>query len=99
MAHIGVELRDSPWGQDLARLEPPGADASPVLPDFENLDFPLLRLIDPYGTTYFNSYQMSGVLNELHRFQTPAGPVRSQLIELAETCRRTNHSYLTFLED
>lgn len=101
MAHIGVEVRNDPWGEAVARLESPGADASRILPPFDDIAFPLLRLVDPYGTTYFNSYQMTGVLEELRRLPDngPEGSVLPQLIALAEVCQRTIHSYLTFLGD
>lgn len=100
MAHITVELRPSPDAAPVARLEPAGADIGALLPEFDDESFPLLRLVDPYGDTYFSRYQMAGILPEIGRLQERrAIEVLGQLADLAEECRRTPHSFLVFVGD
>jgi hypothetical protein len=99
LGHIGVELRDAPDGLVLDSLDPNGSNVAGYMPGFNDVRFPLLGLADPYGTTYFNSFQMTGVLPELKRLSESSEPLVVQLIELAEKCESTVHSYLVFLGD
>jgi hypothetical protein len=81
-------------------MSPRGTDLGRLLPDFDDLSYPLLRLVDPYGDTYFSSYQMAGLLPEISRLQEQrADDALAQLARLAEHCRDRVHSFLTFLGD
>ena len=70
------------------------------LPDWDDLSYRYLRLIDPYGNTLFSHYQMDAVLPEIERLaherratQAPA------LLQLARRCASTLHTYLWFVGD
>ena len=98
--HLTVPLRASPCGSIFARLEPEGANVAPFVPDFGDSEFPLLSLVDPYGNTFFSSYQMAGVIPEIAQKATKsAEQLLSQLMGLAITCRDRPHSYLVFIGD
>lgn len=99
MAHITVELRRSHGGEAVETLQPRGADVGHLLPSLENLEYPLLRLIDPFDDTEFSSNQMVGLLPELRRLYEETGePVLEQVINLAERSR-ADGTYLTFIGD
>ena len=99
-AHVTVELRHDPGGPPIRRLQPAGAHVGDLLPRFDDLAFPLLRLVDPYGETIFSAYQMSVVLPELELLYSRTNePILRQTISLAEECRRTPGSCLAFLGD
>ncbi len=99
MAHITVELNAALGEDPIGTLRPQGADVGFALPDFEDARYPMLRLIDPYGDTVFNSYQMTGLIPELAaRLEETNHQVLAQVIELAERCRM-RRSYLVFLGD
>jgi hypothetical protein len=71
------------------------------LPGFDELDFPLLRLVDRYGHTYFNEYQVErGVLPELLRFAVLKPSARiDALIDVAREVASTSHAFLAFQGD
>ena len=98
-AHIAVVLRASVCGDPIRTLEPRSADVGEVMPGFDNLEFPALRLVDPYGQTIFNGYQMAGLIPELQRLHEQThDPILAQVIELAEQARRSG-GYLVFMGD
>jgi hypothetical protein len=100
MAHITAEVRETPCGGAVARMDPVGSDVGAFLPDFDDLTFPLLRLVDPYGDTYFSAYQIAGLISELERLsEDNLHPVLGQLIRLAEKCRGQPGEYLVFIGD
>ena len=81
-------------------MSPRGTDLGHLLPDFDDLTYPLLRLVDPYGDTYFSRYQMAGVLPEITRLMELRGDdALAQLTRLAELCRGRPHSFLVFIGD
>lgn len=43
------------------------------LPDYDDLSYPYLRLIDPYGETIFAGHQMAAVIPELERLAAARG--------------------------
>ena len=97
---ITAELRRGPSGSRIARIEPPNANLGEILPEFDRDEFPLLRLVDPFGDTYFSSYQSSSVANELRRLFAELDDERFQkLITLAEQCAAQPHTFLVFLGD
>lgn len=99
MAHMTVELRRSHGGEAVETLQPRGANISALLPDHEDLSFPLLRLVDPYDDTEFSSSQMLGLIPELERlYQESNDPLLRQVIGLADLSR-THGYYLAFIGD
>ena len=100
MAHIAAELRHSPGGAGIETLVPPGSDLGTVLPQFDDLRYPLLRLVDPYGETLFSRYQMAALLPELERLKADRNDdLLDQLLRLAQRCRDRPHSFLAFVGD
>jgi hypothetical protein len=74
-------------------------DTGILLPPLAALEYPLLRLVDPYGDTYFSSYQMAGVIPELERLALEkTSGVLLEVLELARLCS-TRRSYLVFVGD
>jgi hypothetical protein len=68
------------------------------LPAFDDLDYPTLRVIDPYGHTFLSEYQVHhAVLPELERFSAkrPSAGLTA-LIQLAEGLESQGHRYLLF---
>ncbi|MBI3647834.1 MAG: hypothetical protein HY240_03640 [Actinobacteria bacterium] len=66
--------------------------------------FTHLRFLDEYGETVFNTFQMEGVIPELHRLRSHAETnderaVVESVIEMAETVRAGTHLYLVFVGD
>jgi len=73
-----------------------------VIPGREELDFPLLRCVDPYGKTVFNHLQMEPFLSEWERLRDRAEDdsqkdAWAKVKELAETCRSDRDLYLRFV--
>jgi hypothetical protein len=68
------------------------------LPDFDDLAYPICRLIDPYGHTLLSEYQIQhAVLPELERFfATRPSPGLAALIDLARGMGSDGHRYLVF---
>jgi hypothetical protein len=100
MGHIALELRKSPAGGLLRALDPAGANVAQFLPDFDDLNYPFLRLVDPYGDRYFSSFQMAGLLPELARLrEISRDPLLVEVETLAQECRSTPHSFLVFVGD
>ena len=98
---IAIELRDNSGTVIGAAGEtPPGR----MLPEITGDDFPLLRGVDEYDDTVFNSLQMTWLLEELKRLRESAGsPDRARLleeiIELGNQCATNQHTYLVFVGD
>jgi hypothetical protein len=70
------------------------------LPRADDLSYPYLRLIDPYGDTTFGAVQMLAVLPELDRWSKvrPSKAVL-KLLELAQKCASRAHAYLKLIGD
>jgi hypothetical protein len=89
------------------RLEeavPQNATLNRLLPTFEDISFPMLRFVDSYGNTIFNSNQMHGFLPEWDRLsQVVTAEEDSQFLsrvrQMAETCRKNPHTFLRFVGD
>ena len=98
-AHITVELRASLYGDPVLTVKPRGSDVGDVMPGLDNLDDPVLRLVDPYDLTVFSSNQMFGLIPELQRLHEETHhQVLGQVVELAERARREGY-YLVFIGD
>jgi hypothetical protein len=81
-------------------MSPRGTDVGHLVPDFDDMSYPLLRLVDPYGDTYFSSYQMAGLLPEIRRLEEEhADEALAQLASLAEQCRESSGTFLVFIGD
>lgn len=98
-----IELR-SRDGETLRRTgESPPQVVFPA-PPIDDESFPLLRLIDPYGDTFFSSYQMRGLRPEVRRLKEVAESRRQrglleEVDELAALCEASPHSFLVFVGD
>ena len=99
MGHMTVELRRTHGGESVETMQPRGANVVGLLPDLEDLSYPLLRLIDPYDDTEFSSNQMIGLLPELRRlYDETREPLLEQVVKLAERSR-ADGTYLAFIGD
>ncbi len=66
--------------------------------------FPLLKYIDPYGSTVFNGKQMNELLYELRSLasrpsENTVNALLSRIQALAMHCRDNPHEYLRFVGD
>lgn len=98
---FSVELRRGVHDPVESVTDEDGAFPSPTALDET---FPLLRLVDPYGVTYFSTRQMLGVVPELLRLRDRAGSREERaflesVIQLARQCSAHPHSYLVFIGD
>jgi len=95
-----VELRDE-TSRVLRRFNDQDDGFANSLPPFHDTSFPLLRLIDPYGDTVFNSLQMQAVIPELERLREVGHfeKTRSRVLELAHQCADGAHLFLVFIGD
>jgi len=80
------------------------AELNRLLPTFDDLTFPLLRLIDPYGDTLFSSNQMHGFIPEWDRFALNVQKHEDRELvkhvrEVAEKCQKNPHTFLRFRGD
>jgi hypothetical protein len=97
---IAVQTID---GKKLEEFAPPNAELNRLLP-IGNPAFPLLRYIDPYGNTFFNGFQMDGLLQELDHIVANAttsedSEFLSRVRGMAERCKTTPHLFLRFIGD
>ena len=88
----------------IERLEDPMGVLDAVLPRADNLDFPFLRTIDPYGDTIFNRAQMEPFLKEWRKLMKSDLPrerldVLRDVERLASQCENEVHLYLRFQGD
>jgi len=96
-----IELRDNS-----GKVLGVAGETSPskMLPDITGDDFRLLRGVDEYDDTVFNSLQMTWLLQELKRLRETAGsPDQARLLDeiigLGKQCAAMQHTYLVFLGD
>ena len=73
--------------------------------EFENVkldDFILLKYIDFYGDTTFNTLQLDDLIGDFERLK-PMNPSQSeiiqQIIDLAKKCQDEVHTYIKFYGD
>jgi hypothetical protein len=91
-------------GKRLEEAVPENAALNRLLPLFEDVSFPMLRFIDPYGNTIFSTNQMHGFLPEWDRLsQRVTGEEDSQFVsrvrQMAERCKKNPHTFLRFVGD
>jgi hypothetical protein len=96
---LRVQLRYAD-GEVLARDSQHSFELAALMPAISDMDFPLLRLVDPYGETIFSRHQMLGVIPELDRLalKDTAG-VLVKVREFASRCRETPHAFLVLIGD
>ena len=63
--------------------------------------FILLKYLDPYGDTFFNSLQMQDLIFDLQKLKDleKENPLIKDIIILAERCKVQPHTYLSFYGD
>lgn len=97
--HVGIELRDE-IELDPAAGEAIQSNVGRALPEFDDLRYPLLRLVDPDGDTIFSSYQMVGLLAELRaRLAETGDSSLAEAIAAGERCKARPRTWLVFIGD
>jgi hypothetical protein len=94
---IGIELR----GERGEPIRSFGVIKSADLPEYGDLSYPFLRLVDPYGNTIFSSYQCErAVLDEAKRVavECHSAPA-ARLLDAVAQCAGRVHSYLHLIGD
>jgi hypothetical protein len=91
-------------GKRLDEAAPPAVALNRVLPSFEDESFPMLRFIDPYGNTLFNTNQMFGFLSEWDRLigainDDEISKFMMRVRSMAERCQKNPHTFLRFIGD
>jgi hypothetical protein len=90
-------------GKRLDEAIPPRGALNRLLPSHDDVSFPLLRFVDPYGNTFFNGNQMYGLLTEWDALEQKAGDDESEFMKkvraMGETCKKTPHTFLRFIGD
>jgi hypothetical protein len=105
-----IELRDERGSAVRDLPDPAGGtfDAAggfdELVPEDDDLSFPLLRCVDRYGDTVFNRSQMPDLLAEVERLaisatQPGAREGLERLRVIAERCRDGTHLYVWFIGD
>jgi hypothetical protein len=94
-----LDLRDE-RGVVLERWSEQSFELAAAMPAYTAADYPYLRLVDPYGDTWFSRYQMEAVIPELERLarERPGEGVEKAL-EMASRCREMIGAYLLFIGD
>jgi hypothetical protein len=96
---ITVEVRGE-RGELLDRMAEGTFEFAHALPSYDDLDYPYLRLVDPYADTVFSGYQMAAVLPELERLhQDKPSKVLERVIEMARRCAVQIGTYLWLIGD
>lgn len=91
-------------GKRFEEIWPLNAELNRILPSFDDMSYPMLRLIDPYGDTLFSSNQMHGFIPEWDRLMNGVGnnedrEVLRRIRNLAERCKNEPHTFLRFVGD
>ncbi len=96
---ITVDIRDEQGG--LVQREYEGSfELAAALSDLDDAEYPMLRFVDPYGTTYFSSLQMIGVIPELERLaKASPRPTLDKVLQMARRVRAKPHTFLVFVGD
>ena|SRR5665213_1150172 len=85
-------------------VEDPGNVLRRILPSEIDESYPLLRYIDPYGSTTFNRIQVKDIRKEWARIRDKARSVEQRDIidsvaRLMEMCVSDLHTYIRFIGD
>src|SRR5690349_15069941 len=97
-------VRQTADGRPLDEVIPPNAILNRILPKYDDASFPLLRYVDPYDDTIFNSSQMRGFVEEWDRLIQTAPDEETLLFlervrRMAEDCQKNPHTFLCFVGD
>lgn len=69
----------------------------------KNLSFKLLKHLDPYGDTAFNCSQVADLIIDLEILKEQQEPkdivLINEIIQLANECKNTPHTYIIFYGD
>jgi hypothetical protein len=92
---ITVDIRNEQGG--LVQRETEGSfELAAALSDLDDGEYPMLRFVDAYGTTYFSSIQMIAVIPELERLATARPlPALDKVLEMARRVRAKPHTFLS----
>jgi hypothetical protein len=94
-----VDIR-TPEGSVLQREYEHSFELANAMPEFDAMDYPVLRLVDPYGDTYFSGYQMQAVIPELERLAVVhPGPAVGRVLEMARRVQNEQQTFLVFVGD
>jgi hypothetical protein len=96
---ITVDIRDEQGG--LVQRESDGSfELAEALWELDDVEYPMLRFVDPYGTTFFSSLQLIGVIPELEKLalERPR-PSLDKVLEMARRVRSKPHTFLVFVGD
>jgi hypothetical protein len=71
------------------------------LTDIKSIDFKLIKYIDPYGDTVFNSLQMKDLITDFEVLAKlePHNKLVDKIILLSKMCLEQPHLYLVFYGD
>jgi len=89
------------FGEELGSFEDGAGHLETSIPA-GRAEFPLLRYLDPEGSTSFNRLQLEAALSELERLSRsmgPAGEAWSRVLKLARRGASEPHLHLRFLGD
>ena len=97
-------IRQTLSGKRFEEIHPLNGELNRLLPTFDDLSYPLLRLIDPYGDTLFSSNQMHGFLPEWDRLiasisENEDRKFLQSIRAVGETCKKNPHTCLRFRGD
>ncbi len=70
--------------------------------DLNRDDLKILKYVDLYGDTTYNSLQLDDLISDLHQLKLSLpdqGTFIEEIIELAKTSKRKVHTYLKFYGD
>ncbi|MDH4226254.1 MAG: hypothetical protein OEV59_00670 [Deltaproteobacteria bacterium] len=98
---VALELRR---GESLAIVGDPHSFLPRLLPSVDDETFPLLRFVDWYGNTVFNSIQMPQFISEWERLikKTDVAEelkILEEILVLANKCKDDIHLYIKFYGD
>jgi len=98
---INIELRYQSGFEGGALIEDYGIVEGDELPDFDDLRYPYLRLVDEYGDTVLSHFQISNtVLDELERFAAEEpSPGIALFLDAARRCAGNVRTALWLIGD
>ncbi len=75
--------------------------SSSIINEEKQKEFILLKYLNPYGDTFFNSLQSEDLIFDLEKLKEVDVQNRliDEIIELAKQCKKTPHTYLSFYGD
>jgi len=66
----------------------------------DNVEYKLLKYLDPYGNTIFNPLQIRDLIDDLNKLKSiESNPQIDEIIKMAIICSNEVHTYLVFYGD